>query len=252
MNRCKPLAGGALVATTLLLGFTAQADTSLDEVVNPSMLGKTLKYAEFKIGSPAMREFTDDLGIRRNFYEVNGCTVAVSVSNSNVVSVGMSLEPTKGCDLDVNGIAEGAKPGSKATILASKTTFKDYAWRGPLHFTDPQLPSCNACLEGGFNANIDGVGALGMVSVQLEGATYTPDSRYQDWRSLLRNNGIDGTDSDALPITSSTCPLRRFDHQAYQLLKNTKVIGISFSRTSEVLQPQCSGKTVWPLIHRGG
>lgn len=136
--------------------------------------------------------------------------------------------------------------------MASKTTFRDYAWRGPLHFTDPQLPSCNACGEGSFHAIIDGVGALSMLSVQLEGATYTPDSRYDDWRSLLRSNGVDGSDDEALPVTSSNCPLRRFDREAYELLKGTKVTGIAFSRTPEVLQPQCNGKTVWSLIRRGG
>jgi len=252
MDRCKALPGITFALTALLLGFNAHANPSLNEIVNPAMLGKTLKYAEFKIGSPAMREVTDDLGIQRNFYEVNGCTVVISVSKNNVVSVGMSLEPSKGCDLDVNGIAEGSAHRSKAKILASKTTFRDYAWRGPLHFTDPQLPSCNACGEGSFHATIDGVGALSMLSVQLEGATYTADSRYDEWRSLLRNSGVDGSDDDALPVTSSNCPLRRFDQEAQELLKGTKVTGIAFSRTPEILQPQCSGKTVWPLIHRGG
>jgi len=252
MDRWQILVRIAIAAPPFLVGFNAKAATSLDEIVNPGMLGKTLKYAEFKIGSPAMREVTDQLGIQRNFYELNGCTVSVGVSNNKVASVGLTLDPSKGCDLDVSGVAETPQPGSKAKMLASATTFKNYAWRGPLHFTDPQLPSCNACGEGSFNATIDGVGALNMLSVQLEGHSYAPGSRYDGWRDLLRANGIDGTQEDILPLTGENCPLRRFDAQAYQLLKDTRVTGIAFSQTREVLQPQCNGKTVWPLTLRGG
>jgi hypothetical protein len=247
----RTLASLIALTATFLAAPLSFAATPLSDVVTPGLLGKTLKYAEFKIGSPAMREVTDDLGIQRSTYELNGCIVSLGAQNNNVVSVGMLLNPAKGCDLDVNGIAQ-TPPGSKSKILASNTTFGDYAWRGPLHFTDPQVPLCNACGEGSFNATIDGIGVFGMLSIQLEGATYTRDSNYDEWRSILRSGGIDMTDDNALPVTSENCPLRRFDQQAFPLLKGTKVTGIAFSRTREVLQPQCNGKTVWPLIRRGG
>jgi hypothetical protein len=40
---------------------------------------------------------------------------------------------------------------------------------GPLHFTDRQLPACNAWGEGTFSAAVDGVAALGNLVDQLTG-----------------------------------------------------------------------------------
>jgi hypothetical protein len=235
------------LAAVLTIGCSpwAAASTPLDKIVNPSFIGVTVKYAEFAIGVPAMRERTDDLGFQRNTYERDGCYIQLGIKSGQVVSVGMYFNPKIGCD--INAAEATKRPG----VRGSQTKFKDYAWRGPLHFTDPQLPSCNACGEGTFNATVDGVGVLNNVSVQLSGDTYAPGNKYDAWRDLLRANGIDGRSEDALPLTAENCPLRRFDAQAFNLLKDVRVTGIAFSRTPEALQPACSGKTVWSLIRRG-
>lgn len=240
-------------ATTFLLAAlfsfghlqVASAAAPLNEIVNPSLLGVTVKYAESIIGSPAMYEKVDDLGFQRNLYKRNDCYIRLGIKNKTVVSVGMYFQPEKGCDVDVSEIV------NKAGVRGSMTRFKDYARRGPLYFTSPQLPVCNACGEGSFNATIEGVGMLGNLSVQLSGDTYGPGNNYEAWRDLLRSNGIDGSREDALPLTAKNCPLRRFDEQAFSLLKDTRVTGIEFSRTPGALQPECSGKTVWSLIMRG-
>ena len=236
-----------LLAASLSFGSSqiALAAAPLNKIVNPGFLGVTVKYAELLIGSPAMREKMDDLGFQRNVYERDGCYIDVGVKNDKVISVGMYFQPEKGCDVDVSEIV--SRPGVKG----SNTRFKDYAGRGDLHFTDPQLPSCNACGEGSFNATIDGVSALGMLSVQLTGDTYGPGNNRDAWRDLLRKNGIDGTRENALPSTAEDCPLRRFGKQAFSLVKDARVTGIAYSRTHRALQPECSGKTVWPLIMRG-
>ena len=244
----RKLATSAFVlVVTLTFGGSqvAAAAAPLDKIVNPSFLGVTVKYAEFMIGVPAMREKIDDLGFQRNLYERDGCYIQLGVKSGQVVSVGMYFNPKNGCDLDLSDTTN--RPGARG----SQTTFKDYAWRGPLHFTDPQLPSCNACGEGSFNATVDGVGVMGNVSVQLSADTYGPGNKHGAWRDLLRANGIDGTREDSLPLTAENCPLRRFDAQAFNLLKDTRVTGIAFSRTRGALQPACSGTTVWSLNRRG-
>lgn len=242
----KPLTAAIFSTAALFCGLqVAHSAESLNKIVNPSLLGTTVKYAEFLIGAPAMLERMDDVGIQRNSYERKGCYISLGVDNGKVISVGMFFDTAKGCDLDVSETVN--RRGAKG----SKTTFKDYAWRGPLHFTDPQLPSCNACGEGSFNALIDGVGVMSNLSIQLSADTYGPGNNHDAWRSLLRKNGIDGSPSKALPLTAENCPLRKFDAQAYEILKNTPVTGIAYSRTPEALQPTCSGETVWSLIRRG-
>lgn len=239
-----------LVTATFILvaafGFSyaqeASAAAPLIKIVNPSFLGVTVKYAEFMIGSPAMREKIDDLGFQRNTYELGDCYINVGIKNDKVVSVGMYFQPDKGCDVDVSDIV------NRPSVRGSMTRFKDYERWGDLHITDPQLPSCNACGEGSFYATIDGVGAMGYLSVQLTGDSYGSGSQHDAWRNLLRINGVEG---DSLPLAADNCPLRRFDAQAFSLLKNTPVTGIAFSRTHRALQPECSGKTVWSLILRG-
>ena len=48
---------------------------TIQELVSRYTLGITQKYAEFKIGSPAITEKTDSLGIQRNLYKVGQCLV---------------------------------------------------------------------------------------------------------------------------------------------------------------------------------
>lgn len=237
----------------VLFGFSisnkALASTSLDEIVTPDMLGVTVKYAEHKIGVPAMREKIDELGFQRNSYELNGCYISIGIKNSEVVSIGMYFQPEKGCDVDVSSVMHR----SSGVIRGSSTTFKDYAWRGQLHFTDPQIPSCNACGEGTFYAMIDGYGALGYLSVKLSADTYGPGNNHRAWRDMLGQN-LGYEEFDNLPLTAKNCQLRNFDGQAFELLKDTKVTGIEYSRSTlypSPLQPQCSGKTVHSLILRG-
>lgn len=241
-----------LVTSTFILvaafGFGYVKDVSaaapINKIVNPGFLGVTVKYAEFMIGSPAMREKIDDLGFQRNTYERGDCYIDVGIKNDKVVSVGMYFEPKKGCDVDVSNIVN-----RQGVSMDSMTRFKDYAWRGELHFTSPQFPSCNACGEGPFYATIDGTGAMGYLSVQLTGDAYGSGSQYDAWMSLLERNGVEG---HSLPLTAENCPLRRFDAQAFNLLKNTRVTGIAFSSSlNRALQPECSGKTVWSLNLRG-
>jgi hypothetical protein len=235
------------VAVTLTFGDvrTATAAAPLDKIVHPGFLGVTVKYAEFMISVPAMREKIDDLGFQRNTYERDDFYIQLGVKSGQVVSVGLYFNPKNGCDLDVSDTIKTS--GARG----SQTTFENYAWRGTLHFTDPQLPVYNACGEGTFNATVDGIGALDYVSVQLSADTYGPGSRWDAWRDLLRANGIDGTRKDLLSKTVENCPLRRFDAQAFNLLKDTRVTGIAFSRAREALQPACSGTTVWSLNMRG-
>lgn len=240
-----------LIAT---IGFSISnktfASTSLDEIVTPDMLGVTLKYAEHKIGVPAMKEKVDDLGFQRNIYEFNGCYIGIGIKNGEVVSIGMSFQPEKGCDVDVSGVMYQRS----GVIKGSSTTFKDYAWRGQLHFTDPQIPTCNSCWEGLFYATIDGVGALGNISVQLTADAYGPESNHRAWKDMLNKNGLSYEEFENLPLAAENCPLRRFDDQAFGLLKDTKVTGIEYGRSNmepRSLQPQCSGKTVHSLMLRG-
>lgn len=213
----------------------AFAAAPLNEIVNPKFLGVSLKYAESKIGSPAKYEHTDALGFKRNTYELQKCQIEVGVKDNKVVSVGMYFDPKKGCDVDVSEIVN--KPGSKG----SKTRFKDYSWRGELHFTSPQMPPCNACGEGPFYATIDGVGAMGMLTVQLQGDYIAPGSKYDEWTQVIRDSGID---TWKLSQSAQNCELRRFDKQGYALLKDTPVTGIAFSYTHRALQPECSGESV--------
>lgn len=237
-----------------IVGFSISnktyASTSLDEIVTPSMLGVTVKYAEYKIGVPAKREKIDDLGFQRNIYDLNGCYISIGIKNGEVVSIGMSFQPENGCDVDVSGMMY--RPSG--VIKGSSTTFKDYAWRGQLHFTDPQIPTCNGCWEGIFYATIDGFSALGNISVQLTADSYGPESGHRAWRDMLDKNNLGNEKFENLPLTAENCPLRRFDEQAFNLFKDTKVAGIEYGRSNmepSPLQPQCSGKTVHSLMLRG-
>ena len=228
----------SLVALGPALLGTAQAGRPVGEVVSPRLLGRTLKYAEFLIESPAMRERTDALGVQRNTYRLGKCIVELGINDLTVVAVGTYVG-YEGCDLNVSEWVQ--RKGAKA----SKTRLKDYAHWGPLHFTDAQLPSCNACGEGGVSALIDGTSVMGNYEIQL-----VADGEAQarsEWRDLLAKAGVDG---DSLPLTGMGCPLRQFDAQAFNLMKDYLVSSIAFGKRG-ALQPACSGKAVHSLILRG-
>ncbi|WP_411833525.1 hypothetical protein [Pseudoxanthomonas mexicana] len=232
-----------LISLISLLAFTASCSAEsqapvpqtqeppqpqISKIATPEILGTTVKYAEHLIGSPAMREGADLSGNKINTYRMEKCVIELGIDGSNVVSVRLHL--INGCDVDVSDIVN--KPNTKAT----ETTFKDYAYRGDLHFTDPQLPSCNACGEGPVYALIDGVGATGNYDIQL-GAFGVIHDEYQVWRDLLRSAGVDG---DTLPTTAEGCPLRKYDEQAFSLMKDFKVESIAFGQRG-YLQPACRG-----------
>lgn len=212
---------------------------TIQDIVNRSILGVSQKYAEFKIGSPAITEKTDSLGIQRNLYEVGQCYVTLGIRNSEVVSVRMYAYKDK-CDLDLSDDIFFGRPGTMLT----DTTFEDWARLGTLHFVTPGLPSCNACGETDIDVYglVDAVGVTGMVEVQVGGNGFGNNAArkgYDIWREMLRRAGIDG---DKLPTSGSDCPLRQFDRQAYQLMKDFKVSSIGYGRPN-TLQPACSAVT---------
>lgn len=235
----KKLFAAALIE--LALAQPAFAASPLSKIVTPDLLGVTIKFAEHQIGVPARKEKVDGLGILHHYYERQGCSIFVGTKDDKVVSVGANI-PKKGgkCDIDVSNIVN--KPGT----MASKTVFKDYAWRGILHFTNDQIPSCNACGEGTFNAMIDGYSALGSVDIRLEGFE---DDKWEAFADYMLKNGMDYDERDKLPMTGYDCPLREYDAIGYEYLKNTRVIAIEFGRYGS-LQPQCSGAAVHDLILR--
>ena len=223
----------------MLMLSPAYAEAPLSKIVTPALLGTTLKYAEYQIGVPAKYELTDGVGIRRNLYERDDCTIFLGVQENKVVSVGAQpIEPWKGgkCDIDVSNIVQ-----RRAKVF--DTTFRDYAWRGALHFTSPQIPACNACREGSFNAMIDGVGALNNIDIRL---IARENDGYNKWNSHLYDRGIDGDVRRHMPMTGENCPLRRLDALGYELMQNTPVVGIEYGRNRS-LQPQCNGKAVTDL-----
>lgn len=213
---------------------------TVQDVVQRGILGITQKYAEFKIGSPAITEKTDHFGIQRNIYEVSNCYVTLGIQKGIVVSVRMFVG--KNCDLDVSD--ELRKPGTKL----SQTTFEDWGRPGEIHFVDPdQFPPCNGCGEYGefVFGNFDARGANGMVEKQLGGGDYSDKVFYvglQHWKDMIWNSGID---TDHLPLTSdvlSPCPLQKFDEAGYQLMSKGKISSIGFGY-SGTLQPACSAET---------
>jgi hypothetical protein len=210
---------------------TAEPRGRFQQIVSPGSLGANLAYVENQIGQPAKFTRVDGLGITRNLYEVSGCVVNVGVLEGKVVSIGMMLKPNV-CDLDVSEIL-----GVRSPILASATTYRDWSSRGQLHFTDDQIPSCNACGEGFPNAIIDGYSAGGLFDIMLSG--WGDFSKASQWKDAIWNSGID---LDKLPTTKE-CPLRQFDGLAYSLMADTPVEGVEFGRIGAV-QPVCSARPV--------
>lgn len=215
------------------------AGGALGEIVTPEVLGTNLKYVESLIGRPAMRTMTDALGIERNFYKRGDCYIQVGAKDARVVSVGADNLGSEGCDVDVGSLLTG-----RGHIMASQTKYADYSVRGPLHFTDGQIPGCNACGEGMPYALIDGYSAIGNFDVQLSGdGDYNTGSK---WRDIIRDSGVDDT---KLPLTKENCPLRAFDAQGFELMKGLKVTGIAFG-VPNALQPVCSGEVIHDQIMR--
>jgi hypothetical protein len=209
------------------------AEAPLSQIVNPRIIGTTLKYAEYQIGSPAMLEWEDPLGIERKAYEKGECRVVLGVKNSKVVSVSIDMSRSSSCDFDAGALSFNHLKGKRVT----QTTINDWLWRGRPTFSDPMLPSCNACQESLVDvyALFEAVGAVGNLELQVGSATR--GAGRDRWRELLYNAGIDG---DKLPMTTENCPLRRFDSQALSLMGAERVATIAIGQ-SGTLQPACSG-----------
>ncbi|MFM0093396.1 hypothetical protein PQR46_41780 [Paraburkholderia sediminicola] len=227
-----------LVAAALSAGVTqtAHAEAPISKIVNEKIIGTTLKYAEFQIGSPAMLEWKDSLGIQRNIYEKGECRIELGVQANKVVSVSMYISNTS-CDLDAGQISFGHIAGRKVT----QTTFNDWAaWRLEPHFSDPGLPSCNACQEDRIEVyeRFPAFGVFGMLELQV--GSSSPGKGYDTWRDMLYNAGVDG---DKLPVDGESCPLHRFDAQAQKLMGNARVASIAIGRPG-TLQPACSAVTI--------
>lgn len=227
--------------TLLLIAYATStpilANTSLNKIVTPKLLGTNLRYAEHLIGSPPMRDGVDGVGVKRYFYNLNGCSVFIGSKDDKVVSVGAYISEKNDCDIDVSEIV------NKQNTMASTTILSDYAHRGDLHFTNTNIPSCNACREGEFNAIIDGVGALNYTDIRL---ISKETNQWDKFNQYLYSSGMDGDARMALPMDGNSCPLRKYDGIGYKLLSNSKVIGIEFGRFGS-LQPQCNGEAVHEL-----
>jgi hypothetical protein len=211
---------------------------TVQDVVQRSTLGITQKYAEFKIGSPAITEHTDYLGIRRNLYQIGTCYVTLGIKKGSVVSVRMFVN--KNCDLDVSN--ETSKPGK---TMLSQTTFEDWARLGNFSFVEPDEMGASSNGIGEYGEFVFGkVGAAtvnGMVEVQLGGGDYQDKvftSGLETWKEMLTKAGIDYRN---LPLTEP-CPLHQLDEAAYQLMGKAKITSIGFG-FSNTLQPACNAST---------
>jgi len=211
---------------------------TLQDVVSSNILGITQRYAEFKIGSPAITEHTDYFGIQRNTYSIGGCGVTLGIKKGTVVSVRMFV--SKNCDLDVSGVF--GRPGTKL----SETTFEDWVQlrKQAIHFVEPDaMPPCNGCGEHGafVFGKIDALGMNGMVEIQLGGGDYEDKvfvRGLDTWKEMLNRAGID---YDHLPLEGE-CPLQQFDEVAYRLMGKGKIQSIGYGRDN-TLQPSCNAST---------
>jgi hypothetical protein len=227
-----------LVSAVLSAGIaqTARAEAPISKIVNPKIIGTTLKYAEYQIGSPAMLEWKDSLGIQRNIYEKGECRIELGVQANKVVSVSMYIGDNASCDLDAGPLSFGHLAGRKVT----QTTFMDWTWRGQPHFSDPGLPSCNACQETPVDvyARWPAFGVVG--NLELQAGADNAGKGHDTWRDILYKTGVDG---DKLPKTEQNCPLQRFDAQALQLMGAARVTIIAIGQAG-TLQPACSAETI--------
>lgn len=202
----------------------------IQRIVSPDILGSNSAYVESLLGTPPRHTAVDGVGITRNTYEVGECFITTGVRGGRVVSVGLGLTPGV-CDVDVAELLGRSQP-----TLASATTYRDWSVRGPLHFTDLQMPSCMACWESYPFALIDGTSARGMFDILLNGLGDWEGANA--WSEAVRQSGLD---LDNLPYSGSGCPLRAFDQIGFEQMANTRVDTIEFGRPDAV-QPACSAR----------
>jgi hypothetical protein len=203
----------------------------VDDVVSWDTLGLTQKYVEFKIGSPAMTEFTSPEGIQINRYEIGKCIVSVGFKKGTTVSVG--TEVSANCDPDVSKYFR--VPGVKL----SQTTFENWEqlssqWHGQvMHFVDPIQDHCNSCEEEvGVSAIFLPCGGNGDLGLRLWGKDYGDQvfSKGLDvWKEKLHQAGIDGGQLYEKRRFKG-CPQEAFDEDAYRLMGKGKIWQIEISR----------------------
>ncbi|KWU24759.1 hypothetical protein [Burkholderia cenocepacia] len=215
---------------------TAFAEAPLSRIVTPRIIGTTLKYAEFQIGSPAMLEWKDALGIQRNLYERGDCRVILGLRDEKVVSVSLDMIRSSACDIDAGPLSFDHLKGRRVT----QTTINDWLWRGRPTFSDPSLPSCNACQETPIDvyALFEAVGVTGNLELQL--GSDTAGKGHEKWRDMLYAAGVDG---DKLPMNAENCPLQRFDAQALELMGTEHVSSIAIGQRG-TLAPACSAAAI--------
>jgi hypothetical protein len=205
---------------------------TLDDVVSEATLGKTQKYVEFKIGSPAMREFTDH-GITYSQYEIGKCTAHVKYKKGEVVSV--SMDVSADCDLDVS--KRFRVPGAKL----SQTTFENWTHVQPqsIRFVDPIMDHCNSCgeLPGLARAIFPSAHVTAWVATVLWGGDYADegfDKGLDAWKAKLHQAGIDGQQlyDKHFKLSPGSCPQEEFDDLALRSMGKGRVHGIEFRQDS--------------------
>lgn len=217
---------------TLDNGAQPSRAATLERVVSPDILGSNSSFVENLLGQPARHTALDGMGVTRNTYEIGDCTLHTGVVEGRVVSVRLNLIPGV-CDIDVRELL-----GRPASTMASSTTYGDWSTRGALHFTDLQMPSCNACWESYPYALIDGTSAQGSFDILLNGMGDW--GRADVWHEAVRRSGLD---LESLPNTGRGCPLRAFDEIGSMQMGATRVDTIEFGRRDAV-QPACSARPV--------
>jgi hypothetical protein len=209
---------------------------TLDDLVSEDTLGKTQKYVEFKIGSPAVRESTDHSGIKHSQYEIGKCRAFLDYKKGEVVSVSMYVSAN--CDLDVS--KRFRVPGAKL----SQTTFENWTHVQPqsIRFVDPILDHCNSCgeLPGAARAIFPSAHVTGWVATVLTGGAYTDEvflKGLEVWKEKLHQAGIDGQQLYDKHLKSSMgiCPQEQFDDLALRSMGKGRVDGIKFRQDDRFL-----------------
>jgi hypothetical protein len=211
--------------SSMQLQCVAQCDPhwTLDDVVSEATLGKTQKYVEFKIGSPAVREYTDKSGITYSQYEIGKCRAFLDYKKGEVI--GVSMDVSADCDLDVSkrfGVT-GAK--------LSQTTFENWTHIQPqsIRFVDPIIDHCNSCgeLSGPVRAIFPAAHVTAFIATVLTGGD---DSKgLEVWKEKLHQAGIDGQQLyDKHLKSTGACPQEEFDNLALRSMGKGRVRGIEF------------------------
>ena len=199
---------------------------TLNDVVSEATLGKTQKYVEFKIGSPAEREFIDH-GITYSQYEIGKCRADLKSKKGEVVSVSMYVSAD--CDLDVS--KRFGVPGAKL----SQTTFENWTHVQPqsIRFIDPIMDHCNSCgeLPGMARAIFPSAHVTAWTATVLTGGSYTDEgfSKGLDvWKEKLHQAGIDGQQlyDKHFKLPKNVCPQEEFDDLALRSIGKGRVTGI--------------------------